>query len=174
MHKWFEKNKIVKLVSVTVLIAILLYFGGLFIVFAEINKVENLYNNTESEFSKGKKFLVVKAIAEQNYDLISDLRSFFIQKGDEVKFIEEIEKVARTSGIKFDISSIEIKKDETDSFKENVEVKMKIEGSWKNIMFFANKMEKMPFGVLIKNLSLDADDSVGWSGSLDFIIFREK
>jgi Tfp pilus assembly protein PilO len=174
MNTWIPKNRIVKSVAAMVFISIIIYFIGLFIVFNQIKKVENLYNDTESEFSKNEKFLAVRSIAEANQETITYLKNFLIQKGDEVKFIEKIEEVAKNSGIKFEIVYIDTKTSKEEvSFKEDVGVKMNIEGSWKNIMSFVNKLERLIFGVSINSMNLDVS-SGQWSGSVEFIIFREK
>jgi hypothetical protein len=139
----------------------------------EIKKIEDFYLNSESESSKEKRFTVIKSIIETNNEPIQALQDFFIQKGDEVLFIEQIEKEARNLSVKFDID-IDIKENQADPFKEDVEVKIKINGSWRNIISFIDKLEKMPFGVLIENINLDADVSGNWSGLIELIIFREK
>lgn len=174
MNNWIPKNKVIGLVITTALFSVILYFSGLFFVLNKIKKVEDFYHGTESESSKEERFLAIKSIAEANKEPIQILRDFFIKKGDEVKFIEQIEAVARASDIKFEIASIDVKANQTNSFKEDVSVKMKVEGSWGGIVSFLDKLKKMPFGVLIERINLDAPTSGGWSGFVDFIIFREK
>ncbi|MFH0804312.1 MAG: hypothetical protein V1896_01800 [Candidatus Zambryskibacteria bacterium] len=174
MNSWIPKKKIVKLAIAIATVSVLLYFAGLLVVSNEIGKIENFYASSESELSKNEKSLAIKSIAETNKELIQTLKDFFIQKGDEVKFIEEIEGVARASSVKFEINSIDVKASQGDSFKEDVSVKMKTEGSWKNTLSFIDKLRKMPFGVLIEKINLDADAPGNWSGSIEFIIFREK
>jgi Tfp pilus assembly protein PilO len=174
MEKWLPKNNIVNFAIIAVLISILLYFTGLFIVYKETKKAENLYTDTESEFFKGKKFWAIQSLVEKNSETIQLLRSFFVQKGDEINFIEQIENVAKGSGVKFDISSIEVKEDAENSFEEDVFVKMEIEGSWKNVMAYVENIERMPFGVSVVDITLDAQSPGNWSGSIQFVLFREK
>jgi hypothetical protein len=174
MNNWIPKNKVVKIAAASALFSILLYFIGLLIVLNQIKKVENFYNDTNSESFKEEKFWAVKSIVETNSEPIQTLRNFFIQKGDEVKFIEQIEGVAKASSIKFEISSIDVKTDQASSFEEDVDVKMNTEGSWRNIMLFLDKLEKMPFGVSIEKVNLDANVPGNWSGSVEVVIFREK
>jgi Tfp pilus assembly protein PilO len=174
MNSWIPKNKIVRFAAATALLSIILYFAGLLIVFGEIKKVENFYNDTESQYSKEEKTLAIKSIAETDKEQIQTLRDFFVKKGDEVTFIEQIEKAAKDSSIKFEISSIDIVPNQRGSFKEDLDVKMKAQGSWQDVMFFINKLEKMPFGVLIENLNLDASAPGSWEGLIDFNVFREK
>ena len=174
MNNWIPKNKILNLAIIVAAFSVLLYFVGLLIVLNEIKKIENLYTSAESQTSKEERFWSTKSIAETNKEPIQALRDFFVQKGDEVKFIEQIEGVARASSIKFEISSIDIKSGQTDSFKEDVGIKMNIEGPWKNLIYFADKLKKMPFGVLIENVNLDVIAPGNWSGVIEFVIFREK
>lgn len=174
MNNWIPKNKTIKSIIILTLFNIALYFFSLFVVLVEIKKVENFYSNTESESFKEQKFETIKSIAEANKESIQSLRGFFIQKGDEVRFIEQIEKIAQTSSINFEIISIDVKPNQTDSFKENVNIKMGIDGTWKDIMLFINKLEKMNFGVLIENVNLDVKNPGNWVGFIDFVIFREK
>jgi len=174
MINWISKNKIVKLAGMIAVFSVILYFSSLLIVFKETKKVGNLYNDTESEFSKSKKFWAVKSIADANSETIQALEIFFVKKDDEVQFIKQIETVARNSSVKFNIDSIDIKDNPQDTFKEDIEVKMTIEGPWESVVSFADRLGKMPFGTLINSINLDADNSGFWSGSIDFIIFKEK
>jgi hypothetical protein len=174
MNNWIPKNKIVKFAIICASLSILLYFIGLFFVFRETQKIENFYRDTNSESFQEEKFWAIKSLAEINKESIQNLRNFFIQKGDEVKFIEKIEGVGRASSIKFEIASIDVKSGSSDSFKEDVSVKMKIEGSWSNIIYFLGKLKKMPFGVLIEKVDLDTNAPGDWSGSIEFVVFREK
>jgi Tfp pilus assembly protein PilO len=172
-NEWIPKNKLLVTAFMAALVSFILYFGGLIIVKGEIKKVENLYNSTESESYKEEKTRVVKSISETNKDSIRSLHSFFIPKDDDINFIKQIEEIARGSAIKFEIISIEVKLNQTEIFKEDVTVRMDISGSWQNIMNFTQKLEKMPFGVLIEKFSINTGEE-GWSGVISFDVFKEK
>jgi Tfp pilus assembly protein PilO len=174
MNNWIPKNKIVRFAIAIATLSVILYFVGLFVVFGETKKIENLYNDSNSELFKEEQFLAIKSIADANKESIQTLRDFFIQKGDEVKFIEKIEETARASSIKFEITSIDVGTNQGNSFEEDVSVKIMVEGSWKNMIYFMDKLKKMPFGVSIEKVNLDANIPGNWSGSVDFVIFREK
>ena len=170
MINWIPKNKIVGFASGVLLISILLYLTGLFIVDKKIKEIEN----TESESSKEDRKLALKSLIQINRGEVQTLRDFFIKKGDEVKFIERIEEVARKNSVQFEINSIDVKGKDADSFKEDITVKMNISGSWANLIGFLDMLNKMSFGVSIQNLDLDVNSLGGWAGSINFIIFREK
>lgn len=173
MNNWIAKNKIISL-GIVAAFSLILYLVSLFNVFGEIKKIEDSYHNSEPELSKEKKFVAIKYITESNKESIQTIRDFFIKKGDEVAFIKQIENIARASSIKSEISSIDIKENQSESLKEDVKIKMSVEGSWLNVMSFISKLEKMSFGVLIQNINLDANAPGHWTGSVGFNIFREK
>jgi hypothetical protein len=173
MNNWIPQKRILKIAITTASVGVVLYFAFLFVVIHKINIIETSYRGTESESFKEEKFWAIKSIIEINKDKIQNLDNFFIKKGDEVKFIEQIEEVARQSSIKFNIASIDVA-NQNEQFKENVKVKVNIEGSWKNAVSFVNDLEKMPFGVSIENMVLDAKTPSDWSGFVEFIVFREK
>ena len=174
MNNWIPKNRVIKSIATLALLSVTIYFVSLVVVFKEIKKIESFYSNTESESFKEQKFWMIKSILEANNESIVSLKNFLIQKGDEVKFIEQIEEVAKTSGITSEIISIDVKSNEADSFKENINLKVGVEGSWMNLMTFIDKLEKMSFGVLIENVNLDTETPGNWTGFIEFVIFREK
>ena len=88
--------------------------------------------------------------------------------------LEQIEDIGRRSSIRFKIDSIDVASNQVKNSKEDVFVKMKIEGSWHNIMAFVDTLEKTTFGVSVQDLNLDVTDSSGWSGSIGFVVFRER
>lgn len=174
MSNWIPKDKTLKFFTALAALSVLLYFCGLFIVFREIKKVENSQRDTESESFKEKKFLAVKSIAESNEELIKSMRNFFIQKDGEAKMVEDIEEAAKNSGIKFEISSIDLKEDTASPIKDDVLVKIFIEGRWERVISFIDRLGKLPFGVSIEEISLDADSPGVWTGYVEFVLFREK
>jgi Tfp pilus assembly protein PilO len=173
MNSWIPKNKIVRFSAAAAVLCTILYFCMLFFVLNDIKKIKDFYQSSESKFTKNAKIAAIKSISENNTAEIQSLRDFFVQKGDEVKFIEKIEETARNAGITFDISSISVKNG-SNSFEENVEIKVDVEGTWKSIIAFADKLEKMPFGVSVERMALDAPSPGHWSGSVNVVVFREK
>lgn len=174
MKNWIPPKKLLMFIMATMTVCVILYFISLFVVLIEIKKIEDYYSNTESKSGKEERTRILRSIAETNKENIQALRGFFVQKGDEVRFIEQIEATGRKSGIQFEISAIDVKGNQIKNFKEDITVKMNIQGSWENVINFIDILEKMNFGVSIQNLNLDTKISNDWSGTVEFIIFREK
>ncbi|KKR28236.1 MAG: hypothetical protein UT61_C0054G0008 [Candidatus Woesebacteria bacterium GW2011_GWA1_39_8] len=173
MKNWIPKKTFLMVSATAAVFCVVLYLASLFLVLLEIKEIEDYYNNTESQSGKEERARVLKSIAETNKEYIQTLREYFIQKGDEVKFIEQIEEIGKKSSIQFEINSIDVKPNQLKNFKEDITVRMDIEGSWQNIMNFTDMLEKMNFGILVQNISLDAKTEAKWSGTIEFIIFRE-
>ncbi len=174
MDNWIPKNQTLRFAVLAASLSILLYFLGLFLIVTKTKEAESFYWDSESEFSKNERLAAIRSITETNGSSIEALRGFFIQKGDEVEFIEQIESLARRSSIKFEIGSIDVKADPADKFKEDIAVKMDIEGGWRNLSSFIGGLERMPFGVLIRDVDLRDRDDGEWTGSIELVVFREK
>ena len=174
MNNWVPNKKIIRSAALITMVCTILYFTGLFVVISKINKIENSYNDIESSIYKQERVWTLKALAENNKEDIKTLRDFFIQKEDEVYFIEAIESTARKSGVLFEIASINEKPKEGDTFEQDILVKIDVEGSWPNILSLLDLLEKMPFGVSIENINLDVDSASKWSGFIELILFKEK
>lgn len=174
MKNWIPNNKIRKIILGVSLLSALLYCTGVFLVSREIGQIEKSYTDSESESSKEERARALKTQFETNKESVLALRNFFIQKGDEVSFINKIEEIGVRSSVKFVIDSISVKEKDPDPLKENIVVKINIEGSWTNILSFLNLLEKAYFGALIQNLSLDSKEPGVWFGFLELVIFREK
>lgn len=174
MQNWIPKKPVLLFTVSAAVFAVLLYITSLVVVWLEIKRIEDYYKTNESKSSIEEKTRILKSIAESNKYYIDILRNFFVKKGDEVKFIEQIENTAKESEIKFEISLIDVKPNQVKNFKEDVTVRMNIEGSWDSIMLFVDRLEKMEFGVSVQNLNLDTKLESGWSGFVEFTLFREK
>lgn len=174
MNELIPQKKTVKFAATLAALSFLVYVFCLVYVSYAISNAENMYQDIESESFKKEKAWTIETALESNKDTIQTLRNFFIQKGDEVKFIEEIEKIARQSGIEFKISFIDVRASMAKDLKEDVSVRIETEGSWKNILNFADRLEKLPFGVSIEDAQLDSEGAGRWSGFIEFIVFREK
>ena len=174
MNNWVPNKKIIRSAALIAMVCTILYFTGLFFVINKINKIENSYNDIESSIYKQERVWTLKALAENNKEDIKTLRDFFIQKEDEVYFIEAIESIARKSGVLFEIASISEKPKEGDTFEQDILVKIDVEGSWLNILNLLDMLEKMPFGVSVENINIDASAPSKWSGFIELILFKEK
>lgn len=171
---WIPKNKSLRLALLTMFLSVLLYIAGVFIASREARKVEDFYRDSESEFSKNERLLAIKSLAIANQESIEALRSFLVKKGEEASFIGQLEQTAKDSSVKIDIISIDDRLNPSDTFKQDINVKMTVSGSWEDVIRFVGRLEKMPFGVLLQGTSLNTDGGGEWDGFVELTAFREK
>ncbi|NLE07267.1 MAG: type 4a pilus biogenesis protein PilO [Parcubacteria group bacterium] len=175
MNSWIPKNIIVKLTVGMVVLSVLLYLTSLFFVTRQTKKVENLYVDMKSKSFESEKIQAIKSTLGSYNSNLQILRDFFVKKGDEVKFIEEIERVAKDADVKFEISAINVKSGDEQSLNDDIDVRMEIEGPWNDVIKTIDNLERLPFGVLVDNLNINTVGGEGyWSGSISFRVFKEK
>lgn len=173
MNSWIPKKNIVRVTMIIAGLITLAYFVCLLVLFNKAREINTAHQDINSDSFKQEKFEAIKNIISNNTDSIQNVENFFVKKGDEVKFIEQIESLAGKFDLNFEMSSIEANID-PGNLKEDIEMNIKISGSWSNVMKFINNLKKMPFGVSISQVNLDAERIGSWSGSLKAIVFREK
>lgn len=174
MHHLVPKKNLL-IFSITIaLVSVLIYFTSQFLVQKEMDKVKNAHEDIESVLYKKERINALQVLVLNNQDQIGTLREFFIKKGDEVRFIEHIESIAKESAVDFEISTIDFKQDDSSSITEDVVVKVGLKGSWKSLTMFVDKLEKSYFGVLIKEVDINSSSPGNWFGSVTFNLYREK
>lgn len=174
MHHLVPKKNLLLFSVSTTLVAILIYFTSQYIVQKEMDKVKNAHEDVESVLYKKERINALEVLVANNQDQINTLREFFIQKGDEVRFIEHIESIAKESGVDFEIGTIDFKQDDLSSITEDVLVKVDLRGDWKSLTMFVDKLEKSYFGVLISEVDINSSSPGNWFGRVTFKLYREK
>lgn len=174
MKHWIPKKQIIVVFICGAVLSALIYFTGLSLAFMEIGKIENIYNNNETKSAKYQRAMSLQTFIDGNQGYLSSLKNFFIKNDDEIKFIEQIEEIGKKSGIVFEIDSINDTKNKDDKIVKEILIKVKMEGEWGQVVGFVDSLEKMPFGVSIQTLSLDVNANKKWSGSVEFIVYKEK
>lgn len=173
MNGWIPNKIIFRIVIGIFAVSVLIYVAALTLVYNKRGEIATYSDETQSMLAKEENSLKIKSILDNNSDSIKYVRNFFIEKGDEITFIETIEKVAKNAGVRSEISSI-TQAQNRDPEKEDIRVKVAFEGAWSRVATFLDELEKMPFGVVIQNINLDSKDPGKWSGMVEFIVYREK
>lgn len=174
MSELIPKNKTIRFMITFTVLSALLYFVALFFVNYKTDELNDFYKSAEIESSRLEKFREIKELADKNSLLIKNLDEFFVKKDGEIGLIEQMESLAKKYNLKLEINSLDVKNDETSQFKEDMNMKIKFEGSWINTISFFNDLEKMPFGIVIQGVNLDKKEVAIWFGFAELLIFKEK
>lgn len=132
---------------------------------SEIRKTQEMSGSVEQAFK-------IKGQLNELDEEVKLLDSFFVKKGEEVAFIESVEKLASSTGVKLEIKNITVdSKNNSKSFKEDILVSMSSRGSYAGISSFFRKLESMPKLVSVDSYSMRLSDG-GWD--LDTTIMVPK
>ncbi len=112
----------------------------------------------------------IKQSLNENKDFISQIDSFFVAPDGVVSFITFLEKLGSDSGVKINIGSVAVNPDSKDpnDFKENLSLKLEIEGTWQNVVYFLSRLENLPYRVQFDSATISLQ------GVSDGINFKES
>ena len=110
---------------------------------------------------------------------ITLINNSIIQENEDIKFIEDIERIARNNGVEIKIDSL--------SFKDNISIKssgltmlnarVTIDGSWAGIYSFLFELESSPFKIKIDKFASvhgDIELSDKWQGVFEIGVLKYK
>lgn len=173
MNSWIPNKKIIVASSLTLFVCIVVYISFFILLKRKVHSIEVAYSNTASILSLEEQARVNRFIALENKDNIDFINQYFIERGDEVLFIEDIEKYARSLNLKFDIVSISpVKPTSSEVAIKETLVKMNLEGSWQNLIVFLDGLYKLPFGVSVQNFGFDKASNGIWGLTIEFVVFN--
>lgn len=123
-----------------------------------------------SDRQKNDALQAIKVSLTENKDFISQIDSFFIAPDGVVGFITFLEKLGKDSGVKINIGSVAVNPDSKDpkDFKENLKLKLEIEGTWQNVVYFLSRLENLPYRVQFDTATISLQ------GVSDGINFKES
>ena len=156
MNREFSKKKLI-VPGVFVLILCVLFY----IVFKEIkDKNENISKLRDELLFQTKKqdymISMQKTIQNANSD-ISTINNSIVPNDGDVKFIEDLEKMAKDNKLSIDISSLTIEDSSllTKNSLTILRIKANIKGGWSGTYVFLAEIEALPFKVKIDKFSLN-------------------
>jgi len=129
----------------------------------------------------------IKSLATKLLDLndkIEKTNEFLLLPGQDtlVKFIEKIEYLGETSGVKLEIDSIEVTPNSEESLAkkyEELNLKLNASGSFKQMFHFASLIENLPYHVNIEEVDLkwnlegeEEEKKSVWRGDFTFKVSK--
>lgn len=117
--------------------------------FLEIKKVNRsislLENTIEVELEREKVLESVKNVILDTAAERSKLDTYFVSSKNAVDFITLLEELARGSTVKLSISSFKEEKAKPGDINGLIEISLKAEGEWRNILNFMSLLETLPY-----------------------------
>lgn len=106
---------------------------------------------------KDERLRSVKSLMDETKNQREKIANLFIQQDGSVDFIEMMESLGKTAGVKLSIDSVGIDpaKNKTGSSTESFRLSVKAEGLWINVLHLLSLLENMPFKVSFDSISLN-------------------
>lgn len=110
----------------------------------------------------------VKISLDENKDFISQIDTFFIAKDGVVSFINTLERLGQSTGLKINIQSVSVEPgSDPKDFKEGLKLKIETEGGWQDSSRFLSIIENLPYRLVVNSAS------VILNGSSEAILFKD-
>lgn len=165
-------SKVKKIFITTAILAILsfLIYGFLFWdIRIKNQKISTLSQQEESDIKKDNSLRGIRDSLESNKIELEALNSYFLRPDGIVDFIEFLEDLGEKSGIALTIGGVSTELDPKvkDDFKEILRLRLETSGSWNEIFYFLNALERLPYAIRVDNFS------VGLMSASDQILFGD-
>lgn len=149
-----------KKVSILLCLVIVFIFISYYFVYSDIKRrnehVSSLNQDLSFQIKKRQYILSLQRTFQSTDSDIALVNNSIIPTEDGVKFIEDIESMARNNGLTIDIDSLGFE-DSTlfsSSTITTLKVRAKTTGSWGGTYHFLSEIESLPIKVKINNLGL--------------------
>lgn len=115
----------------------------------------------------------LRAVVKDTEGKRQQLATFLLSSDAEISFIEQVETLAKKSGLGAKTNNVSSVAGETVTTKK-LQMQLETTGSWNNIMYFLSQLENSPYDVHVKAVSLSASQSVAgkrvassWTATFD-------
>jgi hypothetical protein len=174
-YKPSKKEFVVSIVVAVLGLSVFVGFGAVtytkvYNVEKEISKINDIEGGLQNAVN-AKKY-----ISDASIDIIT-LDSFFVKSGEEAYFLNDLEKIAKSGNVKIATDTIGVNNtDGGADFKETLNIKIRYEGSWSNVIRFLKSVQSMSKAVVLDSVRLDYKNSEAglWGGTASLTVYKLK
>lgn len=167
-------------------------FGAIYFVYQEIKikneKVSSVEQDLSQKSTRYDYLLSTKKLIE-NIELdIKKIDNSVVGKSGDVAFIEDLELLAKSNGLKIEIESLNLENDSKNASSTitTLKVKAKTEGDWVGMYSFVSEIESLPIKIKINRFALitegeltssqakPVDQNKNWQGSFEISVLKYK
>lgn len=183
------KKKIAILVTLNLIV-----FGLYFYLFINIRQVNTDISSKmaqiKREMLKKEQLQSVKNLADETKSQRDKIAHLFVQRDDSIGFMEMVELLGKTAGVKLSIESagIEALNNKTGSSTESLRLSVRAEGVWSDTLHLFKMLESAPFKISFDKVVLSRvlEASVGapskikekslpqWNSNFSFSVLKIK
>lgn len=183
----------IKRVIISILIANLVVASAYFFLFAEVwsknKKIASIESEIAGQNEKDVKLQFIGKLLEETKEKRELVSKTFLNSDGAVSFIEEMERLAKNNNVSINIDSITIDKNFSNN-KEKINLRIKADGSWKNLYKFFGLLESLSYNIDISRISWSKDSKISslgspknsseikssesWNMGIDFSVLKQK
>jgi hypothetical protein len=164
-----KKNSSLKKIIGLLVLAVILLFGGIFLLFQNVkdqtenaSKIQNDISSTESQ--NQYVMSLQESLKNSNPD-ITKIDNSILSTDQDVTFIESFETLAKNNGLSIVINSLSVGDipNVTSNNLTSLEIRASAKGSWIGTISFLSKLEAMPFIMRVEKFDLanSSDNPIG-------------
>ena len=176
MNTQFKKN----VVFLSVMFFIL-GFGIYFLFFNILDKNKNtsyLMGQINLQTNRKENIASLNKLIAENDSQLTKLSNSIVEKGGEVGFIENLEKLAHDNGLTVEISSLSVV-DSANHQMENLTIKGQAVGNWLDSYKFLRKLESMQYKIKLDKFDLNLFSGLGkklpdWQSNFQIEVLEYK
>jgi Tfp pilus assembly protein PilO len=182
-----QKNQF-KIIVIFLCVLSLVLFGSYYFLYKEIElkneHISTLKSNLSTQDKKQEYILSTQRILQNLKTDIDNVDNSIIAKDEGVKFIENLEELARQDNVNLSIDSLVFEEDP--SFASagviSLKIKAKMNGNWEGIYRLISQFESLPYKIKIDHLTFTNPESQAnvlntgknWQGSFEIHVLKYK
>jgi Tfp pilus assembly protein PilO len=150
----FHSTKILILIIICNIAAIAGYYLLFQYIKTQTEAASSLTSTLSLSEQKNSHLNSLRSVVKDTEGKRQQLAAFLLSSDGEISFIEQVETLAKSSGLNEktnNVSSIAGSTVSTKIFQMQIETT----GSWSNLMYFLNQLENLPYNVRVQNVSLN-------------------
>lgn len=155
-----EQGKLFKKIIIVLSLSVIILFGAIYFVYAEIrSKNQKIFSFEQELQMKNNKYdylVSMQKLVENIEPDIQKINNSIVSKSGDVGFIENLEAMARSHDLDIKIDSLNLVSDPKapQSTLNTLKIKAKADGSWSNVYIFLSELESSPFKIKIDKFAI--------------------
>ena len=143
---------------------------------AQTQKARELTSTIDLGQQKNSKLSALRVVVKDTELKREQLATYLLPSDSEIPFIEQVETLARNSGLEVKTNSVSSAAGSTDKIK-TFQMQTATTGSWSNIMYFLSQIENMPYNIHVGSVSFGKQaaqagktTSSAWTATFDISV----
>jgi Tfp pilus assembly protein PilO len=151
----FHSTKILILIIICNIAAIAGYYFLFQYIKTQSKMALSLTSTLDLSQQKNSHFSSLQSIVKDTEGKRQELAAFLLLNDMEITFVEQLETLAKGSGLSVKTNNISSIFSGTVATVKNLQIQLETTGSWSDIMFFSDQLESLPYNIRIQGVSLN-------------------